>query len=259
MSHILITGAAKRIGAQLAKHLWAQGHSLFLHFHQSEEDIQKLSSELKRQRQNDSQILTAFQANLADQQDIDALCQAIKSYAQNIGTPLSGLINNASLFRYDKFQQISAQMLDAHFAINSKTPILLAQAFQAQCPADGKSQDQWVINMLDNKLFSLNPDFFSYTISKAGLQAATTMLAMAMAPTIRVNGIAPGITLISGDQDQAEFERAHQNNPLKRGCEPEDILAAVDFIQHSPCYTGQVMILDGGQVLQRRPRDVNFL
>lgn len=259
MSHILITGAAKRIGAYIAKHLWAQGHSLFLHYHQSEADIQHLLSELETQRQNDSQALTAFRADLADQHAIDSLCHAIKTYRDTHGTPLTGLINNASLFRYDKFQQISAKMLDDHFAINSKTPILLAQAFQAQCPAEGSSKDQWVINMLDNKLFSLNPDFFSYTISKAGLQAATTMLAMAMAPAIRVNGIAPGITLISGDQDQAEFERAHQNNPLKRGCEPEDILAAIDFIQHSPCYTGQVMILDGGQVLQRRPRDVSFL
>ena len=151
MSHIMITGSAKRIGARLAHHLWAQGHSLFLHYHSSQDDVQELITELNDKKQSDSQFINTIQADLSNQEDLNHLCHAIRCYHSQNGVSLSGLINNASLFRYDKFQQITAQMLDEHFAINSKTPILLAQAFQAQCPEDVHSQDQFIINMLDNK------------------------------------------------------------------------------------------------------------
>jgi NAD(P)-dependent dehydrogenase (short-subunit alcohol dehydrogenase family) len=142
-------------------------------------------------------------------------------------------------------------------ATNLEAPILLARAFAAALPRRGPAGA--VINLLDNKVVSTNPDFFSYTISKQALFGATQTLALALAPRVRVNGIAPGITLISGKQSTAGFARAHDANPLRRGCTPEDVARAALFLLDTPSITGQTLVIDGGASLARPPRDVAFL
>jgi NAD(P)-dependent dehydrogenase (short-subunit alcohol dehydrogenase family) len=176
-------------------------------------------------------------------------CEAIR--------PLALLINNASHFGYDTAATTTATALTHNMQVNLFAPALLAQAFYAAVIARGAKGT--IINLIDNKVFALNPDYFSYTLSKVALQGMTQMHAMAFAPTIRVAGIAPGITLVSGSQTEQEFQRSHNNNPLGEGCTPEQIVGAVDFILATPSYHGQTMVIDGGQVLQRRPRDVAFL
>jgi NAD(P)-dependent dehydrogenase (short-subunit alcohol dehydrogenase family) len=139
---------------------------------------------------------------------------------------------------------------------NVMAPVLLAQALFDATPAGAQAA---VINLLDQKLFNLNPDFLSYTLSKAALHSATTMLAQALAPKVRVVGVAPGITLVSGDQSDVDFQRAHKVTPLGRSSTPDDIAAAVCFAAESPAITGTTLIVDGGQHLVPLQRDVMFV
>jgi len=139
---------------------------------------------------------------------------------------------------------------------NVAAPILLAQALHAATPAGSQAV---VINLLDQKLYNLNPDFLSYTLSKAALQTATTMLAQALAPTVRVVGVAPGLTLVSGAQTEAGFSKAHQATPLGRSSSPQDIVDAVCYLASAGGITGTTLVVDGGQHLMPLPRDVMFL
>jgi NAD(P)-dependent dehydrogenase (short-subunit alcohol dehydrogenase family) len=140
-------------------------------------------------------------------------------------------------------------------AINARAPLFLARAFAAQVP-DG--EDGVVVNLLDQKLWNMNPDFLSYTASKVALEGLTTMLAMALAPRVRVVGVAPGLTLRSGRQTEEGFRRAHASVPLGRGPEPADIAGAVRYLLSARAVTGSVVLVDGGEHLGRRPRDVAF-
>jgi NAD(P)-dependent dehydrogenase (short-subunit alcohol dehydrogenase family) len=169
--------------------------------------------------------------------------------------PLFGLVNNASRFVFDNAASVTAEGIAAHMGPNLVAPVLLAQAFAAR----QSFEHGVVINILDQKLSNLNPDFFSYTLSKAALAAASEMLAMALAPKIRVCGIAPGITLAAPKQSQARFEEAWRANPLRRGSAPEDIAAAAVFLLNTPSVTGTVLYVDGGEHLMRRTRDVGIL
>jgi NAD(P)-dependent dehydrogenase (short-subunit alcohol dehydrogenase family) len=140
--------------------------------------------------------------------------------------------------------------------VNLAAPLLLAQALHAMTPEGARAV---VINLLDQKLYNLNPDFLSYTLSKAALQAATTMLAQALAPRVRVVGVAPGITLPSGEQTQNGFEEAHKITPLGRSSTPDDIAAAVCYLAEAGAVTGAILLVDGAQHLLPLPRDVMFL
>ncbi|HWV62102.1 MAG TPA: SDR family oxidoreductase, partial [Oxalicibacterium sp.] len=157
---------------------------------------------------------------------------------------------------YDTVQDISRASLDAHMHANLLDPVLLAQALHEATPAGAQAV---AINLLDQKLYNLNPDFLSYTLSKAALQSATTMLAQALAPKVRVVGVAPGITLVSGNQTEAGFAHAHQATPLGRSSTPDDIAAAVCFVAESPAITGTTLVVDGGQHLIPLSRDVMFV
>jgi NAD(P)-dependent dehydrogenase (short-subunit alcohol dehydrogenase family) len=248
MPAVLVTGAGKRIGAAIARHLGGRGWHVFVHYNSSRGDAEAVAAA----------IITAggqaraIGADLSDTESVSTLvarCEAI--------APLDLLINNASHFSYDTAATTTAEALDHNMRVNLYAPTLLAQAFHAACKA--RAAQGVIINLVDNKVFALNPDYFSYTLSKVALQGMTQMLAMAFAPTIRIAGIAPGITLLSGNQNEQEFQRTHNNNLLGRGCTPEQILGAIDFILATPSYHGQTMVIDGGQVLQRRPRDIAFL
>ncbi len=248
MPAVLVTGAGKRIGAAIARHLSSRGWHVFVHYNSSRTEAEAVAAGIIAAGGQ----ATAIGADLADAQALPGLierCEAIQ--------PLDLLINNASHFSYDTAATTTAEALDHNMRVNLYAPALLAQGFHAAVKK--RSGEGVIINMIDNKVFALNPDYFSYTLSKVALQGMTQMLAMAFAPTIRIAGIAPGITLVSGNQSEQEFQRTHNNNLLGQGCTPEQILGAIDFILATPSYHGQTMVIDGGQVLQRRPRDFAFL
>jgi NAD(P)-dependent dehydrogenase (short-subunit alcohol dehydrogenase family) len=166
--------------------------------------------------------------------------------------PARLLVNNASLFAFDAAESFTAEKWDLHQAVNLRAPALLSQAFAAV----GKGL---IVNLLDAKLAQPNPDFFSYTISKMGLAGLTELSARAYAPRVRVCGIAPAVTLVSGEQSGANFEQVHGLNALGRGVEVEEIVAALRFIVATPTLTGQIITLDAGQRFLSLPRDVQFL
>jgi NAD(P)-dependent dehydrogenase (short-subunit alcohol dehydrogenase family) len=166
------------------------------------------------------------------------------------------VVNTASLFEYDDAAAFSVARLDAHMHANLAAPVMLARALHAMTPDGAQAV---VVNLLDQKLFNLNPDFLSYTLSKAALHAATAMLAQALAPKLRVVGVAPGISLVSGDQTEAGFAKAHAATPLGRSSTPQDVAAAVCFVAASPAITGTTLVVDGGQHLVPLQRDVMFL
>jgi NAD(P)-dependent dehydrogenase (short-subunit alcohol dehydrogenase family) len=168
------------------------------------------------------------------------------------------VVNNASTFNDDNPATFTMASMDQHWRANTAPAVFLAQALHAHVSAAGHSSG-CVINLLDQKLWNLNPDYFSYTLSKAALQAATVMLAQALAPQIRVCGVAPGVTLMSGPMTEAEFTAAHKMTPLQRSSTPQDIAHAVRFLIESPAITGTTLMVDGGQHLSHQPRDVLHL
>ena len=192
-------------------------------------------------------------ADLADPAEVQALLPAA---AQALGR-VDHLVNNASLFSYDDAHQADPALMAVHWAVNATAPVLLAQAL-ARHLRDRQAQGA-VVNLLDQKLWNPNPDYFSYTLSKAALKEATVLLAQGLAPTLRVVGVAPGVTLPSGPMTEAEHERASRMTPLGRSSTPEDIARAVRFALESPAITGSTLLVDGGQHLAGQSRDVLFL
>ena len=248
MKRVLITGAGRRIGAAVAKALAADGWFVFVHYNRSAGEAEDVVAGIEAAGGRG----TAIGADLADPDDLLELvprCVAADG-------PLTALINNASLFRYDTINDMTVEQWAAHEAANVRAPAFLAQAFARQLE-DG--EEGCIINMIDNKVFSLNPDYFSYTVPKVALKGVTEMLAMALAPNIRVCGIAPGLVLVSGKQSESNYEKARKLNPLGRGVAVEDIIGGVRFILASKIYNGQVLVLDGGQALLGHDRDVAFL
>jgi NAD(P)-dependent dehydrogenase (short-subunit alcohol dehydrogenase family) len=243
----LVTGAAQRIGRVIALALARQGWDIALHYRHSAQEAQQTVHEIEALGRR----ALAIQADLADLNSVPRLLQQ----ATALG-PVSCLVNNASLFEHDTAETFSGAMLDAHMHINLAAPVLLTRALHAATPDGAQAV---VINLLDQKLFNLNPDFLSYTLSKAALHTATTVLAQALAPKLRVVGIAPGLTMQSGDQSAAGFANAHGVTPLGKSSTPEDIAAAVCYLATASAVTGATLVVDGGQHLIPLQRDVMFL
>ena len=170
---------------------------------------------------------------------------------------LDAVVNSAGAFEHDDPASFSIAAMELHWRANTAPAVLLAQALHAHLA--GCSEVGCVVNLLDQKLWNPNPDYFSYTLSKAALQAATVMLAQALAPRVRVCGVAPGVTLLSGPMSEAEFAAAHTMTPLQRSSTPDDIARAVRFLIESPAITGTTLLVDGGQHLSAQPRDVMYL
>ncbi len=248
----LVTGAGKRIGRSIALALAQRGWDVAVHYGQSTADAADTVHAITALGRR----AAAVQCDLADEAAVRTL---LPRAAAALGVPLSAfqcVVNNASRFEHDSAADFSVAALDAHMHANLAAPILLAQALHAATPDGAQAV---AINLLDQKLLNLNPDFLSYTLSKAALQAATTMLAQALAPKLRVVGVAPGITLISGDQSEAGFAAAHQHTPLGRSSTPDDIAATVCFITENRAITGTTIVVDGGQHLIPLQRDVMFV
>ena len=216
---------------------------MVIHCNTSVEDAQALSERVRASGGSCS----VLQADLADR-------DAVAGLIGRAG-PLDALINNASSFRYDTLVTMDAASWDAHLGPNLEAPVFLARAFAAS----RAGRPGCVINLLDHKVTALNPDFFSYTIAKVAMAGATRLLAQALGDVgIRVNGVAPGITLLSGKQTQAGFERAWSAPPLGRSSTTGELVAACRFVLSTPSLNGQIIVLDGGESLVGRQRDVAF-
>ncbi|HEX8306923.1 MAG TPA: SDR family NAD(P)-dependent oxidoreductase [Allosphingosinicella sp.] len=236
----IVTGGARRIGAALCRALAEDGWHLLIHCRRSVQEAQALAREL-----GDAAIVSADLA-LADS------ATQVMSALDGL-PPARLLINNASLFAYDSVDDFTLESWEAHLATNLRAPALLSQAFAARTEGRGL-----IVNLLDAKLAQPNPDFFSYTVSKFGLAGLTELCARAWAGRgIRVCGIAPSVTLVSGAQ--RNFDSVHDFNALGRGVRVEEIVAALRFIIATPTLTGQTLTLDGGQRFLGLPRDVQFL
>ncbi|NGZ87610.1 SDR family oxidoreductase [Duganella aceris] len=244
----LVTGAGRRIGRAIALGLARAGWDVAVHYRASGAEALRVVEEIAALGRR----AVALQCELAD----EAAVRALLPRAEAALGAVRCVVNNASLFDYDSATDFSAARLDAHMRANVAAPILLAQALHAATAPDAQAV---VINLLDQKLYNLNPDFLSYTLSKAALQTATTMLAQQLAPTVRVVGIAPGITMVSGDQTEAGFADAHRQTPLGRSSTPEDIADSVVYAASARALTGTTLLVDGGQHLVPLPRDVMFL
>jgi len=246
---VLVTGAARRLGRAMAHELATQGCDIAVHYRGSKDDAFATVAEL----QSKGAWAHAFQADLSDEAACRALVPAVVAHFKR----LDAIVNSASTFEYDDAATFSAAAMDKHWRANTASAILLAQALHAHL--EGCTETGCVVNIIDQKLWNPNPDYFSYTLSKAALQAATVMLAQALAPRVRVCGVAPGVTLASGPMNEAEFDAAHRMTPLARSSTPQDIARAVRFLIDSPAITGTTLLVDGGQHLTAQPRDVLYL
>jgi len=195
------------------------------------------------------------------QGELDSEARARQVFADAAGQlpHLLAVVNNASHFRFDAATSVTQDGLLAHLLPNLVAPVILAQALHRHVLARQPSPPGVVINLLDQKLWNLNPDFFSYTVSKAALNTATTLLAQALAPTLRVVGVAPGLTLPSYLQSDAAFARTHALAPLGRASDPDDVARTVLFAATSRSITGTTLVVDGGQHLMGLARDFSLL
>ncbi len=243
----LVTGAAKRVGAAIAVALAGDGWDVAIHYGHSRSDADATVDAIRALGRR----AVALEADLDDEPSVTGLIDRVEAA---LSTPLC-LVNSASLFEADDATTFGYGALASHMRVNVAAPIVLARSIHARL-GDRRGV---VVNLLDQKLFNLNPDYLSYTLSKAALQTATEMLARALAPGLRVVGIAPGITMPSADQTDADFARAHARTPLGRSSTPGDLASAVCFLVNAPAVTGTTLVVDGGQHLVPTERDVMFL
>ncbi|MEM9583255.1 MAG: SDR family oxidoreductase [Pseudomonadota bacterium] len=244
----LVTGAGSRLGRAMAVKLAEMGHDVAVHYASSAREASETVKLIKEAGGN----ACAIQADLLDMSQTESL---IGQASGAFDRPLSVLINNASIFEYDRLDTATRESWDRHIGSNLQAPFFLTQAFAAQAPKaveDARGEPLAranVINMLDQRVRKLTPEFMTYTIAKMGLWAFTQTAARGLAPHIRVNGIGPGPTLQGGRQSATHFEAQRKATISGRGSNPEDITAAMAYILTAPALTGQLLCIDGGQHL----------
>lgn len=248
----LVTGGARRIGRAIALELARGGHDIAVHVRDAgTPDAEATAAMLEAAGAR----ATVLVADLAD----EAACERLLPQAVERLGRVDVLVNNASLFVEDDVSTLDYAALARHWQVNAGAPVLLARALERHLRARDPEATGCVVNLLDQKLWNPNPDYFSYTLSKAALREATVLLAMACAPRLRVAAVAPGVTLPSDLMTEAQFAAAHRMTPLGRSSTAEDIARAVRFLVESPAITGHTLLVDGGQHLERMPRDVVYL
>ena len=251
----LVTGGAKRLGRAMSEYLAKRGWDVAVHYASSEEAAQDTVAVIQAMGRR----AHAFHADLLDEAQVHALLPVV---AAHFGQPVTCLINNASIFEYDRLETASRTSWDRHFESNLRAPFVLTQAMAQHIPepaldaANEPVAQGLVINMLDQRIHKLTPEFMTYTLAKMGLWAFTQTAAQGLAPRVRVNGIGPGPTLQGGRQTAEHFQKQRQNTVLQRGANPDDITAALGFFLDSPAVTGQVICVDGGQHLAWQTPDV---
>ena len=234
----IVTGAGKRVGAEIARALACDGWVVVAHVHHDQDE--------------------APAGTIRVVADLTASDCAERLFAAADGLPpLRLLINNAARFAWDAIGDFKVDEFDAHMAVNVRAPTLLIDRFAR---IQDRSEDSLVVNLLDSKLFGPNPDYLSYTISKQALAGLTDLTARALAPNgVRVNAIAPGLMLRSSGQSEKNFEQMHADNPLRRGVEPADVIDGLRYLIDARCVTGQTLVIDSGQRFMALDRDVQFL
>ena len=250
----LVTGAGKRLGRAMALYLAGRGHDVAVHYASSAFEAEGVVAEIRAMGCR----AQAFQADLVIEAEVQALIPAVTAA---LG-PLTVLVNNASIFEYDRIDTATRQSWDRHIESNLRAPYVLTQTFAAQCPPAltddmGEPLAQGlIVNMIDQRILKLTPEFSTYTIAKMGLWALTQTAAQGLAPHVRVNGIGPGPTLQGARQSAQHFATQRAATVLGRGANPSDITAALGFFLDCPAVTGQFIAVDGGQHLGWKTPDV---
>jgi NAD(P)-dependent dehydrogenase (short-subunit alcohol dehydrogenase family) len=242
---VLVTGGAKRIGKAISEDLAAHGYTVAIHANNSEDEAEELARGLREKGYKAHSVA----ADLTNADETQGLISA----AAGLAGPIDLLVNNASIFDEDAIGSLDMETWDRHFSIHTKAPVFLSEAFAAQLP-DG--QDGLIVNIVDQRVWRLTPNFISYTLSKSALWTATRTLAQALAPRIRVNAIGPGPTLKNSRQSDADFEKQVSALPLKRGPDLREFGATIRFLYENTSITGQMIALDGGQHLAWETPDV---
>ncbi|TPE50428.1 SDR family oxidoreductase [Amaricoccus solimangrovi] len=254
----LVTGGARRLGRAMARELAERGLDLAIHYHTGAEEAEALAAEFR----DEGLRAVALGADLLDRAETGSL---VARAATALGRPLTVLVNNASIFDHDRIATATWESWDRNIGANLRAPFELIQAFAAQAPRaveDARGEPvarASVVNMIDQRVLKLTPEFTTYTIAKMGLWALTRTAAQGLAPHVRVNAIGPGPTLIAARQSAAHFAGQRANTILERGSNPEEIRTALRFILDSPGFTGQLLCVDGGQHLGWRTPDVRGL
>ncbi|WP_372656833.1 SDR family oxidoreductase [Hydrogenophaga sp.] len=252
MRTALVTGAGKRLGREIALHLVRAGWNIAVHHRHSAAEARQTAADCDALsgRTGSAQ---PFYADLGMEADVKALLPAVIAHFARV----DAVVNSASTFEHDDAHGFGFAALETHMRSNTGAAVLLAQALHAHVQAEDR--EGAVVNLLDQKLWNLNPDFFSYTLSKAALEAANTMLALALAPRVRVVGVAPGLTLTSHLLSDEKFAQLHQAAPLGRSSTPQDVAATVGFALDNRSITGTTLLVDGGQHLMRFERDFSLM
>jgi NAD(P)-dependent dehydrogenase (short-subunit alcohol dehydrogenase family) len=251
----LVTGAGKRLGRAMALYLAQRGYDVAVHYASSADAADQTVSDIQALGRN----AVALRADLLVEEETQALLPAA---AQALGGPITCLINNASIFEYDRVETATRTSWDRHIESNLRAPFVLIQNMAAQgltATQDENNEPRSVgvvINMLDQRVRKLTPEFSTYTIAKMGLWALTQTAAQGLAPHLRVNAIGPGPTLIGERQSEAHFTAQRANTVLNRGSNPDEIVAALGYFLDAPGVTGQLLCVDGGQHLGWQTPDV---
>ncbi len=232
-SCVLVTGGAQRLGRAIALRFAAAGHDIAIHYRTSEPDARALREQIIALGRK----AEIYQADLSDAEQTDGLIPAVLA---DFGV-ITGLVNSASVFDRDRFGALTRTSLHAQARVNAEAPLFLTQTFWNLTDGPG-----WVLNLIDSKINQITPAFASYTLSKLALEDITRMTARACAPKLRVNAIAPGLVLRSGNQTDSDFERVHDENPMRRGPTPDDIAEMALTLANAPSTTGQIITVDGG-------------
>ena len=251
----LVTGAGARLGRAMALTLADHGHDVAVHYASSAEGAEETAEMI---RAKGRQAVT-LQADLLDEAATQGL---IGRAVAGLGTPLTVLVNNASIFEHDDIYSATRTSWDRHIGSNLRAPFVLTQGFAAQVP-DPVTDDRGepvaqglIVNMLDQRIHKLTPEFMTYTLAKTALWTLTRTAAQGLAPRVRVNGIGPGPTLKGARQSEDHFRRQRAATILERGADPDDICAALAYLLTARAVTGQMIAVDGGQHLAWQTPDV---
>jgi NAD(P)-dependent dehydrogenase (short-subunit alcohol dehydrogenase family) len=250
MKQVLVTGGAHRLGAEIVRQFAAAGWRVWCHYQRSADAAKALQAELQSKGAN----VELVQADLAKNAEVERMVSHI---TQTTG-PLDCLVNNASLFEPDEGTDIDLPGARLQIEVNLIAPMLLASLMAKQAAPHDAPGQRSVVHILDQKVFNLNPDYFSYTVSKLALERAVALQAQALAP-LRVCGVAPGLMFLSGPQTQENFDRNSRVNLLREPIDPAQVAATCLFLAQNPCITGTTVCVDNGQHLVPLARDVMFL
>jgi NAD(P)-dependent dehydrogenase (short-subunit alcohol dehydrogenase family) len=251
MKQVLVTGGAHRLGAAIVRQFAAAGWRVWCHYQHSGTAARALQTELQAMGAQ----IELVAADLGVASDVEHMLTHI---GQSHG-PLHCLVNNASLFEPDTGTAMDLPGTRQQLEVNLIAPLALASHMARQAAPDARPGERSVIHILDQKVFNLNPDYFSYTVSKLALERSVALQAQALAPALRVCGVAPGLMFLSGPQTQDNFDRASRVNLLRQPIDPTQVAATCLFLAQNPCITGTTLCVDNGQHLVPLERDVMFL